>query len=104
MVFLVGISIAGASSHETKLAETTLGQRFTREVPGLMIEDKVYDTDPLDGETKKNRSMAVVSGWKTKNQAYDSDPLDEKLKNRYDVQLMAPHKENRSKLDTQDGR
>jgi transposase len=72
----VGISVASASPHETKLVETTLEQRFTREVPALMIGDK----------------------------AYDSDPLDEKLENKYGTQLVAPHKENRSKPNTQDGR
>lgn len=72
----IGISVASASPHETKLVETTLEQRFTQEVPALMIGDK----------------------------AYDSDPLDEKLENKYGTQLVAPHKENRSKPDTQDGR
>lgn len=72
----IGISVASASPHETKLVETTLEQRFTREVPALMIGDK----------------------------AYDSDPLDEKLEDKYGTQLVAPHKENRSKPNTQDGR
>lgn len=72
----IGISVASASPHETKLVETTLEQRFTRQVPPLLIGDK----------------------------AYDSDPLDEKLKKQYGVELVAPHKENRSKPRTQDGR
>ena len=72
----VGICVASASPHETKLVETTLEQRFTREAPALMIGDK----------------------------AYDSDPLDEKLEDKYGTQLVAPHKENRSKPNTQDGR
>lgn len=72
----IGISVASASPHETKLVETTLEQRFTEEVPPLLIGDK----------------------------AYDSDPLDEKLKKQYGTELVAPHKENRSKPRTQDGR
>ena len=72
----IGISVASASPHETKLVETTLEQRFTKQVPPLLIGDK----------------------------AYDSDPLDEKLKKQYGVELVAPHKENRSKPRTQDGR
>lgn len=72
----IGISVASASPHETKLVETTLEQRFTKEVPPLLIGDK----------------------------AYDSDPLDEKLKKHYGTELVAPHKENRSKPNTQDGR
>ena len=38
------------------------------------------------------------------DRAYDSDPLDEKLEDKYGTQLVAPHKENRSKPNTQDGR
>jgi transposase len=72
----IGISVASASPHETKLVETTLEQRFTKKVPPLIIGDK----------------------------AYDSDPLDEKLKKKYGTELVAPHKENRSKPRTQDGR
>ena len=40
MVFLIGISVASASPHETKLVETTLEQRFTKKVPPLIIGDK----------------------------------------------------------------
>jgi transposase len=72
----VGISVASASPHETQFVETTLEQCFTREVPRLLIGDK----------------------------AYDSDPLDETLKRKYGTELVAPHKENRSKPNTQDGR
>jgi transposase len=72
----VGISVASASPHETKLVEATLEQRFTPEAPPRLIGDK----------------------------AYDSDPLDEKLKRKYGTELVAPHKQNRSKPRTQDGR
>jgi len=72
----IGISVASASPHETKLVATTLEQRFTKKVPPLIIGDK----------------------------AYDSDPLDKKLKKEYGTELVAPHKENRSKPRTQDGR
>jgi transposase len=72
----VGISVASASPHETKLVLATLEQRFTAEAPRLLIGDK----------------------------AYDSDPLDEELKRKYGTELVAPHKANRSKPRTQDGR
>ena len=36
--------------------------------------------------------------------AYDSDPLDQKLKEKYGINLIAPHKCNRRKPATQDGR
>ncbi len=35
--------------------------------------------------------------------AYDSDPLDQRLHQR-GIQLIAPHKANRAKAKTQDGR
>jgi len=38
------------------------------------------------------------------DKAYDSDPLDRKLREKHKVELIAPHKENRSKPATQDGR
>ena len=38
------------------------------------------------------------------DRAYDSDPLDHRLKRDYGVDLIAPHKSNRSKPPTQDGR
>lgn len=37
------------------------------------------------------------------DKAYDSDPLDERLKKK-GIELIAPHKRNRKKKRTQDGR
>ena len=59
-----------------KLVEQTLDSSFLDEVPQMLIGDK----------------------------AYDSDPLDEKLRSERGVELIAPHKTNRSKPPTQDGR
>ena len=39
--------MASASPHETQLVETTLEQRFTREVPKLMIGDIEVDNVPV---------------------------------------------------------
>jgi len=36
--------------------------------------------------------------------AYDSDPLDQQLQQDYGIELIAPHKRNRKKPRTQDGR
>jgi transposase len=38
------------------------------------------------------------------DKAYDSDPLDERLRKERNVELIAPHKGNRRKPVTQDGR
>lgn len=55
--------------------EETLDQRLVDEKPERLIGDR----------------------------AYDSDPLDEKLATR-GIQMIAPHKRNRKKPKTQDGR
>jgi transposase len=36
--------------------------------------------------------------------AYDSDPLDQRLREKYGIRLIAPHKSNRCRQQTQDGR
>ena len=38
------------------------------------------------------------------DKAYDSDPLDEKLREERGIEMIAPHKSNRKKDKTQDGR
>ena len=71
----VAMHVASASPHEVKLAQATVERRFLEEAPARLIGDK----------------------------AYDSDPLDEALR-KPGTQLIAPHKENRRKPPTQDGR
>ena len=38
------------------------------------------------------------------DRAYDSDPLDARLQQQHGIALIAPHKSNRSRPKTQDGR
>lgn len=38
------------------------------------------------------------------DRAYDSDPLDARLQQQHGLALIAPHKSNRSRPKTQDGR
>ena len=73
--FPVAISVGSAAPHEVKLVEDILEKRFTEEKPERLIGDR----------------------------AYDSDPLDERLQEQ-GIQLIAPHKSNRKKPATQDGR
>ena len=68
-------SVGSASPHEVKLVEKTLDDRLVDENPERLIGDR----------------------------AYDSDPLDEKLAEQ-GILLIAPHKSNRKKPKTQDGR
>ena len=68
--------VASASPHEARLVEATLEHRFAPQLPAKLLGDL----------------------------AYDSDPLDEKLWKKYRVDLIAPHKRNRRKPATQDGR
>ena len=72
---VLSISIQSASPHEVTLVETTLEERFVDELPEKLIGDR----------------------------AYDSDPLDERLAGM-GVEMIAPHKTNRVKPKTQDGR
>lgn len=71
----ISIHLAAASPHEVTLVERTLAERFTRAAPILLIGDKAYDSDPLDARLKK-----------------------------CGVALIAPHKVNRIREATQDGR
>jgi len=68
--------VTSASPHESRLVEQTLRARFCRATPPRLIGDR----------------------------AYDSDALDQQLRERHGVELIAPHKYNRSKPATQDGR
>lgn len=72
----ISIGIASASPHETTLVEDAIENRFTKRKPKKLIGDR----------------------------AYDADPLDERLWKEHRVELIAPHKVNRKKKQTQDGR
>jgi transposase len=71
----LAIYTTSASPHAVRLVERTICERFTDERPRRIIGDK----------------------------ADDSDPLDKQLKN-LDIELIAPHKANRKRPQTQDGR
>jgi transposase len=71
----IAVLTASASPHEVTLAENTVEQRFTEDAPERLIGDL----------------------------AYDSDPLDAKFANQ-GIELIAPHRENRIRPATQDGR
>ena len=72
----VACDVQSASPHEIKLVEATIKSRFVKKVPQRMIGDK----------------------------AYDSDPVDQRLRQKHGTELVAPHKTNRKKPRTQDGR
>lgn len=71
----VSILISSASCHEVGLVEPALDACWTSETPAVLIGDK----------------------------AYDSDPLDASLRSR-GVEMVSPHKRNRKRPATQDGR
>jgi len=72
---VLSVQIESASPHEVTLVESTLEERFIKALPEKLIGDK----------------------------AYDSDNLDQRLEEQ-GVELIAPHKTNRRKNATQDGR
>jgi transposase len=71
----LAVHAASASPHEVTLVGETLLQSFTSEQPERLIGDKAYDSDPLDAELAERG-----------------------------IELIAPHKSNRVKPPTQDGR
>jgi len=71
----LAIHIESASPHEVTLVADTLKASFVEGIPQRLIGDK----------------------------AYDSDPLDQTLKEQ-GIEMIAPHRRNRSKPKTQDGR
>ena len=72
----IAIGVASASPHEVKLVEATLDRSFLGEAPVRLIGDK----------------------------AYDSDALDERLRRERGIEMIAPHRRNRKRRRTQDGR
>lgn len=66
---------ASASPHEVTLVRDVLAQSFAGELPQRLIGDRAYDSDTLDAEL-------AVRG----------------------IEMIAPHKSNRVKAPTQDGR
>jgi transposase len=71
----IAIHLESASPHEVTLVEATIASRFVADKPQRLIGDR----------------------------AYDSDPLDQQLRTQ-GIDLIAPHRRNRVKPKTQDGR
>jgi len=71
----LAVHVASASPHEVTLAEATVAERFVTPPPHRLIGDRAYDSDPLD-------ARFAAAG----------------------IELIAPHKSNRSRPPTQDGR
>jgi transposase len=71
----LAICAASASPHEVTLVAATLDSRFVNELPERLIGDRAYDADPLDA------GLAQLG-----------------------VEMIAPHRRNRKKPKTQDGR
>jgi transposase len=71
----LALKVFSATPFETTLVEQTIKEQFSKARIRQLVGDR----------------------------AYDSDPLDQKLREK-GVELIAPHKRNRRKLKTQDGR
>jgi transposase len=71
----LALKVTSATPFETTLVEQTIKERFSKAKIKRLVGDR----------------------------AYDSDPLDRRLK-RKGIELIAPHKRNRTKRRTQDGR
>ncbi len=71
----LAIHTESASPHEVTLVQATLASSFLKEKPHRLVGDKAYDSDPLDEALLKE-----------------------------DIEMIAPHRKNRKKKKTQDGR
>jgi transposase len=71
----IAIHATSASPHEVTLVEETLAQRHTRTTPKTIVGDLAYDSDSLDRRLAQRR-----------------------------IKLIAPHRCNRIRPATQDGR
>lgn len=71
----VAVHAASAAPHEVTLVAGALAEVLTTEQPERLIGDRAYDSDPLDAELRAEG-----------------------------VELIAPHRKNRTKPATQDGR
>ena len=71
----LSVRAASASPHEVTLVRDALNGRFVSEKPQRLIGDRAYDSDPLDAELAK-----------------------------MGIEMIAPHRNNRKKPKTQDGR
>ena len=72
----LAIDATSASPHEVTLVDSTLDACFLEELPAQLIGDKAYDSDKLDNRLAEERGIAMI----------------------------APHRANRLKAPTQDGR
>jgi transposase len=71
----LAVHTESASSHEVTLVGETLSERFVEERPSKLVGDRAYDSDPLD-------ESLIAEG----------------------IEMIAPHRRNRKKAKTQDGR
>ena len=71
----LSLKVFSATPFETTLVEQTIKERFSRKRITRLVGDKAYDCDPLDKKLKKKG-----------------------------IELIAPHKRNRTKRKTQDDR
>jgi len=71
----IAVCVTSASPHEVTLVEPTLAACFAPSKPEKLIGDRAYDSDPLD-------TRLAEQG----------------------IELIAPHRSNRRKPRTQDGR
>jgi transposase len=80
----LGKHLCSASPHETRLAETTLAT--------ICVGRRTHAGRP------RQKPLRLIA-----DRGYDSDPLRARLAKR-GIELIAPHRWNRSKPVTQDGR
>jgi transposase len=71
----VSVHVDSASPHEITLVAKTIAKRFVKANPRRIVGDRAYDSDPLDKALKEQG-----------------------------IEMISPHKSNRKRVQTQDGR
>ena len=53
----IAVHVDSASHHEVTLVEATLDAAWSESLPGRLVGDKAYDSDPLDGRLLEERGV-----------------------------------------------
>ena len=78
----ISLDVVSASPHESKCVERTLDMKATETAPKNLIGDKAYDSDPLDAKLKEERNINMIAPHK-KNRTTPATQNQETLDEKY---------------------
>jgi transposase len=83
----VSLVVASASPHEVTLVEETVERRFVEEIPGRLIGDKAYDSDPLDQKMREQGIEMIAPNRSNRKKTQDGRKLH-RYKRRWKVERL----------------